>query len=363
MQTLRYRHILAVSAIALGLLGCDERSPELASDSSFSLRMVAEGKGESVDMARPLVVRAGPNGLLYIGSQRSSGLPMVLDSTAGFVRTLGRRGEGPGEITDVANLYPRGDSIVVGDQRRATLLFDPQGNFVRMLPRTVAWIGQVFTLRGDTVLVAEPISTESRFGLPLHLMAPTGDTISFGSDDRSFDMRRMMAMVRVVTPETDSTFWVGRADRYELQRWHMNGRLLSTLGPSRDWFPPQTKDWDGSNSSPMPTRIKNLHWDGKGHLFVMMERARADRPDQPDNGGREPTRASSLTERLTFMEQVIEVIDVSTGELLGAMQVPGTYLMNFVDDGRLVGLKDGRNGEELPVVYRVVYPKTMHMEN
>lgn len=39
-----------------------------------------------------------------------------------------------------------------------------------------------------------------------------------------------------------------------------------------------------------------------------------------------------------------------------------TYLMNFVDDGRLVGLKEGRNGEELPVVYRVFHPTTMLME-
>jgi hypothetical protein len=93
-----------------------------------------------------------------------------------------------------------------------------------------------------------------------------------------------------------------------------------------------------------------------------MERARADRPDEPDRGGRESSKPSSLVDRLAFMEQIIEVLDPRTGALLGTMQLPGKYLINFVDDGRLVALQAGPNGEELPVVYRVVHPLTRKQE-
>lgn len=336
---------------------CGGTDPGPVAEHSFSLQLVAEGKGDAVDMSRPLVVRSGPGGLLYVGSQRLSGLPMVLDSTLSFVRTLGGRGEGPGEITEVANLYPKGDSVVVGDQRLITALFGPDGGYVRSLPRAVSWIGQVFTFRGDTLLLTEPISSELLFGLPLHLISPDGDTVrSFGSDDRSFDIRRTMAMYRVITPESDSTFWAARVDRYELQRWHISGELLKLLRVDRPWFHPQLSDRNGTNAEPMPTRIKGIHLDADGHLLVMIERARSDRPDEPDVGTREVHVESSLLDRLAYMEQLIEVLDAESGELLGEVQLPGKYLINFVDDDRLVALMEGSNGEELPVVYRLARP-------
>lgn len=348
------RRYLVIPLITMIGAACGMSGSDSIAESSFALRLVAEGKDDLVDMALPLVVRSGPGGLLYVGSQRLSGLPMVLDSTLTFVRTIGHIGEGPGEITEVAYLYPKGDSLVVGDQRQAAALFDPDGQYVRSLSRAVSWIGRVFILRGDTMLLAEPISSGSRFGLPLHLIAPSGDTVrSFGSDDRSFDIRRSMAMYRVITPESDSIFWAGRVDRYELQRWHISGELLKLLTLDRSWFPPQVKDWDGTNSEPMPTRIKSIHRDSGGRLLVMMERARPDRPDAPDVGGREPHDGSSLLDRLAFMEQLIEVLDAESGELLGVVQLPGAYLINFVDDGRLVALQAGQNGEEFPVVYRL----------
>jgi hypothetical protein len=348
------RGFVVVPILALIGAACGSPEFEAAPEIRFSLQLVAEGQNDSVDMARPLVVRSGPNGVLYVGSQRLTGLPMVLDSTLSFIRTIGRIGEGPGEITEVANLYPKGDSLVVGDQRRVAALFAPNGRYVRTLPRAVSWIGKVHVLRGDTMLLAEPIASEARFGLPFHLIAPDGDTVrSFGSDDRSFDVRRSMAMYRVVTPESDSIFWAARVDRYELQRWHINGQLLDSLKPERAWFPPQVKDWDGTNAEPMPTRIKSIHLDLEGRLLVMIERARRDRPDEPDNDGREPHSGSSLLERLAFMEQLVEIIDAGTGELLGEVRLPERYLVNFVDDGRLVVLREGEDGEELPAVYRL----------
>jgi hypothetical protein len=56
---------------------------------------------------------------------------LVLDSAGNFVRTIGDRGEGPGEFWDVLGMYRcAGDTLVVNEGHRVSVL-DPRGRFVR----------------------------------------------------------------------------------------------------------------------------------------------------------------------------------------------------------------------------------------
>jgi hypothetical protein len=293
--------------------------------------------------------------VLYIASQRLSGLAMVIDSSANFVRTLGSPGEGPGEFRYVSQLYPKGDSVVVGDLRGAAALFGPDGQFIRAFGSPINVIGQVLLLRGDTLLVPASIMNEERFGLPLHLMAPSGDTtLSFGAEDRSINPRLTIAGYRVVAPQTDSTFWVGRIERYVLERWHISGQRLQVVAPERPWFIVRTEDWDGTQRVRPPSRVKQVHDDGSGHLYVLLERARADwSPEEQEHTHGESSVPNSLVGQMRFFEHVIEVLDAATGELLATLSAGDTYLMNFVDDGRVVGIHAGPDGEEWPVVFRV----------
>lgn len=345
----------ALLALAWGCAG--DRSPATAG-ASLVLHEVARGQGDSVDMDRPLIIRSGSAGRIYVGAQRLSGLPMVLDSTAHLVRLLGSRGPGPGEFEAVSQVIPKADSVVLGDMRGELSLFGPQGDFVRTLPLTVTTIGQTILLRGDTLLLAEPIFSGDRAGQPLHLLAPTGDTVrSFGSTDRSVDRRVMSRLVRHVAPATDSTIWVARHDRYQIERWHMDGTLIETLTPERDWFPPLDADWDGGTSKPYPTVLRDVHQDQGGHLVVILERARKGSPTMPNAGGRESGITTSLVERLAYVEQVIEVLDADTGALIATTPGPSdVFLMRSLDDDRIVGIGTDSSGRDLPVVYRLEGP-------
>lgn len=347
-----------VAMVIIGAVACTtERATTPADADEWALERIAVGTDDAVDMGRPLIVRSGPDGLLYVATQRLSGLAMVLDSSANLVRTLGARGEGPGEFTYVAQLYPKGDSVVVGDLRGAAALFDHDGRFVRALASSINVIGQVVLLSGDTLLVPMSIMNEERFGLPLHLMAPNGDTVrSFGAEDRSYNPRLTVAAYRIVAPQTDSTFWVARIDKYQIERWHINGQLLQELTLERPWFTPRTEDWDGSQSERPPSRIKQIHQDRDGHLLVLLERARADwQPEMGAVKGREGSGPNSLPGQMRYFEHLIEVLDPTNGTLLTTLSGGDTYLMNFVDDDRLVGIQPGPDGEEWPAIYRVTH--------
>lgn len=350
----------AAAILLLGAVACNADRAAVSTDGEWALERVAVGTGDSVDMGRPLLVRSGPHGELYVATQRLSGLTMVLDSSANLVRTLGARGEGPGEFNYVAQLYPKGDSVVVGDLRGAAAMFAPDGRFIRALALPINLIGQTVLLRGDTLLAQMSIMNEERFGLPLHLMAPNGDTVrSFGAEDRSFNPRLSVAAYRMVAPETDSTFWVARIDKYRIERWHMSGHLLQVLAHDRPWFTPRTEDWDGSQRERPPSRIKQIHQDRAGRLLVLLERARADwRPESGAGRGREPSGPNSLPGQMRYFEHVIEILDPVSGALLATLTGGDTYLMNFVDDDRLVGIQPGPGGEEWPVVYRVTHSTT-----
>jgi hypothetical protein len=351
---------LVLAILIVGMIACHQGETTAPAESGWALERIAVGTDDAVDMGRPLIVRSGPDGLLYVATQRLSGLAMVLDSSANLVRTLGGRGEGPGEFNYVAQLHPKGDSVVVGDLRGTAALFAADGRFVRGLHSPISVIGQTVLLRGDSLLVATSIMTEQRLGLPLHLMAPDGDTVrSFGAEDRSYNPRLTVAAYRIVAPQTDSTFWVARIDKYQIERWHMNGQLLQEITLERPWFSPRTEDWDGSQSERPPSRIKQIHQDRDGHLLVLLERARADW--QPERGavkGREGSGPNSLPGQMRYFEHLIEVLDPTSGALLATLSGGDTYLINFVDDDRLVGIQSGPDGEEWPAIYRVTHAAT-----
>jgi len=352
------RRIIAPLGVALSAAACATEAPL---QSSFALVETGRGVEESADPGRPLIVRSGPRGQLYVATQRLSNLVQALDSSVRFIRTIGRPGPGPGEFGSVGMLYPKGDSVVVGDTRGDAAVFGPDGGFVRSLRIHIRTIGQVLNLRGDSVLVPTPVMSKERFGLPLQLLGPDGDTVrSFGSADRSFDGRVLSRLYRHVAPATDSTFWVGRVDQYVVERWHMNGTLLQTLTMKRPWFPPLVKDWDGTNAERFPTMLKQVHQDHDGHLLVMLERARPDWSASERGGHLESGKLVSLLDRLAYEEQIIEVLDAKSGTLISTINNQGSFLLNFVDDDRVIGITQGAEGREVLVVYRVSHPTINH---
>jgi hypothetical protein len=78
-------------------------------------------------------VSVGPDGRIYIAQAQDNNI-RVHDARGAFIRTIGRRGGGPGEFEGMGPPLWRGDTLYISDfrQRRVTM-FSPDGELLKTL--------------------------------------------------------------------------------------------------------------------------------------------------------------------------------------------------------------------------------------
>ncbi len=359
MQPRRAIPIFCSCYALLALAGCRTEAPQRPA-AALVTQDTTPAIGDSIALRAPYFAQAGDRGKLFFADQNRSELVIVADSSGKFERTLGRKGKGPGEFARPTFVLPKGDSVIVGDVDGRVSLFASNGQYVRSLPILIPNAPIVLRLRGDTLLVAQPGRTPEDFGLPLHLVPPDGTPAhSFGADDRSVDPARQFAQWRWVANESDSTFWVARADRYTIERWNSRAQRETTFTLTRKWFPPMQRSAGTEGVERPSTRLMGVHQDRHGHLVVLLERARSDwAPNAAAEAASKSQKESSTqylpTHHMQYVEQVIEILDSRTTALLGSVVNDSKYLiMQFLDDDRLFGLREGKDGRQLPILWRL----------
>lgn len=163
-----------------------------------------------------------------------------------FEGTVGREGDGPGEFRQVFEVVEWGEGLGVYDSQT--------GRFSR-LTRDFEFTGSVpfGSLMGlasvsDTILVANALfGPVAGAGHLVHVLDRAGrPSVSFGGDQRPAGVRPgLSAIHRLVAGGGDgASVWVAAPGAFRLQRYDLDGKLLQTVEPSADWFPPgQGTDW------------------------------------------------------------------------------------------------------------------------
>jgi hypothetical protein len=272
---------------------------------------------------------------------------------------VGRQGQGPGEYYGASWLLPYADGFLLGTSDLRTLAFDDQGNFQGQLPLSFQQSGYMVRLGGDTIVVAQPMSTTHRFGLPFHVLTLAGDTLrSFGAEDRSIGDVGTFLLYRSIAAASDSTFWAVHPFTYQVQLWSASGTKLSDIRVSRAGFAEDVSSRSVAELTdefrPAP-RIRSIWQRDDGKLVLLIERQKANLPDRPPqaSGGEIAARSSA---RMNDRDQVLEVIDPWTGELQDSLINPGpVYLMGAFSDDLVWGLVADDDGREQPQIFRIVW--------
>jgi hypothetical protein len=296
---------------------------ELPSDRTLACRVVAVQNGitlrPSSDASRPdpswtSVVRDS-RGIIYTAATAATGKGTFLAwSTKGsFLASVGRLGEGPGELLGkgLPTLFiAAADSVYVREGPRWSV-FDPDFRFARLI-LTPAALGKAYATHiteDGGFLSTGPVPNGDR-GYWFHVADAQGRLIrSFG---RLADQQGSGAPQPIL--ERASTyrarrFWVapppGAPGGYVLEEWHLNGRLLGRLS--------RADVWNGSSEAEGARRLPLfwIHADDKHRLWVMiLIKDRRWRRLAP--GEREDDFATELYD-LRY-----EVIDPDAGTLLAA---------------------------------------------
>jgi hypothetical protein len=341
-----------VSFVACG--GIDSRASEAAYAGDVIVTSAEVGGAYSI---LPL-----DSGSFAVASDPQTGLVMMYDARDSVSHAIGRVGQGPGEYELAWGLERKADSILIFDASGRVLVFDLQRRFVRQFRSELQAGFETIAMRHDTLLVSASMRDRERFGFPLHVVSPEGAYVrSFGAEDRSTSR---IGEVFFLAKATDSSVWLARSHRYELEHWHIDGRLLSRVRVDRDYFPPRepTRSKPLEQERPL-TNIKDIGVIPGVGLSVLLTRARSDwvasvKTDETaehSNGlGKETTAKSpSLGSRLRWVEQIIEIIDPEDGHLIASHRLDSESFFVGLREDAAVGVREDRDGIERAVFVKV----------
>jgi hypothetical protein len=297
---------------------------------------VVLGDDDHAVVGENFAIARDARGRFLVSYPESGSELLVFDSRGEYLRTVGRRGQGPGEYIWIDKIVVVGDRIHLFDAlgRRWTVLdHDFQVVDTRRLERQAI---NVIVLDDGRAVVNSSIPTPERAGIPVHVLAPTGEVIrSVGDEGRPFmfsfrtsDMRRL---ARARDPEE---FWIVPHTSYVLERWTTDGRRVQALEPRVPPFP----GYEGNcctldPETPPEPRVEGVQVDSAGLLWVLYSVAAAEWHrglvlDDPDRG------TYWVKDWNLVFDSVIDVIDPAAGTLLASVR-HDEFFWGWVGEGLL----------------------------
>jgi hypothetical protein len=294
------------------------RSPDAESGPSPASRMVLMESGRFVSTGQPT----------------THGTILQWDRDGSFLRSYGRRGQGPGEFAGGGELllFPGpGDSLFVVDDRSTWSVFDSDLSFVRSFRGTYSGRSEqtVHVTPAGKVLTTGPVMSGGQ-GNALHIMDLDGAALSHTGltplpagfpDDGHFPR------VSAYNPRSN-TVWVAPPDgagAMILEERTLDGQLLRAIRREAPWLPEGGFD---DAEPPMPTYAL-LHMDGDGLLWVALT-VRSDAWRRPGRLAPPLYGASRDTVRIrTQYDSRMEVIDVEAGVVLASMIIDNPLASPF----------------------------------
>lgn len=253
---------------------------------------------------------------------------LVFDSAGRFTRSLGRRGQGPGEFTSAnrVRVGPDGSVHVFETNRRVTV-YDPELRLRRTTTLPVA-ATIALPLAGGRMVVssASPAVAPRRRGAaaplipqaagPVRIINTDGTTIRLlGRAVGDTALRCPRCTSREVSNSTDAgAVWVGHYNRYQIEKWDTSGRHVLTLRRRADWFIPWGVDSTRPISSQEP-QLAAIEEDSQGRIWLFFAVPDPTRRVDGRLGGRGGMAALVARVQGT-LDTIVEVIDPVRGRLI-----------------------------------------------
>ncbi len=337
--------VAQVPVVIAGVTGC----PTCRIDSRFLHELrVPDSEDGLVSPFRFVVDSAGRT---YFADPFGTIGIRAFDANGRYLRTVGRRGSGPGEFRRTGALaVGRGDTLNVFHE--GVSAFTPTGRFLHT--RAVldgALAQQALALPDGGFAVHASVGTVDAFGHPYHILgADLRIARSFGLPADQPARRGTWTDMRVLGGAANGTFWASRVNEYLLESWSLTGSPQLFIRRDVDWFRP----WSAWNSradiAPPPPRIIALDLDPSGLLWVASLLADVRwRAIDTRAAGPEGRMLTAVEGRGTF-DTIIEVIDPATRRVIASRRFDNAFF--GMAGGRAMEVLD-RNGEVVVGVWQL----------
>lgn len=286
---------------------------------TISLDRVGELGGGAERLWSVGSIALGAYGQVYV-YMPADGRIALFDYQGRLLRSFGNPGDGPGEFSGRQTLAvdPNGQvhAFKSGGMRETVL-----DSALRTLLSTKRMPFSPFTKApvGDGLLVAaQPLMGDTGSTETLHVLDSERNVLRSLDPQPAalspFPFRRDALRRMVVTAGADAeTFWVAHFQRYRIEHWHVDGRLLHVFERAPAWFQPWREyRSDERGASPF---VDALVEDGQGRLWVTVRVADPDWarlvwPKHEGDGDPPP-----IDDRI---DTIVEVIDIDRSIVLAS---------------------------------------------
>lgn len=292
---------------------------------STSIRQDATGAG--------CMVGRLSSGEFVVSGTVGGGRMSVYDGPGPAVRTIGRPGEGPGELGSYLRIWVgEGDSLFVIDEANARVqLLTHEGDFVRSFP-TPARLRPFTRLDDGTFLFHRTPNTVTD-PLFVHVDETGVELGRFGTPE----LEEVDLETWVVTGSRAGGFWTASAWEYELSEWSSPGELVRTVRRDAAWFPGGVWWTENLYEEDPPGPLLGRIWEGESGLLWVFSGV----PDS-DWEPNEMKVPDPDWDRDNF-DMMIEVLDLTTQRLVAARRIdyrlgevcgsPLMYSVEYSDSG------------------------------
>lgn len=162
----------------------------------------------------------------------------VFDSAGNYLRTVGRRGEGPGEYGRISHIGVGPRYVHVFEYHEGRTMLDHDYRVVR----TDRFPGQILSaavLSDDVVVFVADVPTPASVGHKLHVLSPSGEMGSYGYDGGVYSSALEPWASRTVVAGRDDVVWAMPREVNRLVRWDLApepkvGRVFERRVPEFD---------------------------------------------------------------------------------------------------------------------------------
>ena len=253
-------------------------------------------------------------------------LPALFDSSGGFVRLLGRSGEGPGEFRGAQSMLVLGDSLLIVDNQlqRATV-FDDSLRLIRHFPMGERpW--KLLLLADGSYLASVGIFQRRA---PFTHLSRDGAALGRVGVIPEREEMPIHAMARAA----DGSVWTARmSGRMEFTHYDQALNRNGGFTPVREWFPAAEPFTMPSPSQPPASGVTGIWLDSSDRLWVAGFTADPEWSEGlgPERTGEGGIKYHPVTDARLAYDGIIDVYDSKSGSLLATLR----------DDDRWVDLAE-----------------------
>lgn len=269
------------------------------------------------------VVAIDRRGRIFVSTVPYSDIS-VFDMSGRFIRTIGGRGEGPGEYFWISDINAGQQYIHVFEYHDGRTLLDYEFNVVRT-DRFPGQVSRTFVMESDNVVFSARVSTRAAAGYRFHLLDTLGAIYPFGDGSRvSTGSGDVPEYLFQVTADNESVWFVAIRGN-QLVRWQVEPEPTLV-----QVFERTVAEFDRHLERSSWPRASNFGamLDAQGLWIVW------NTPD-PDMPELEEGAAIPQESRDEYYDGWIDLVDPSTGLTLARYQ-GGEYLKGFARGSRYV---------------------------